>query len=251
MGDLIFRVPPDKKNAPCGATNKKIFFIFMVIFCILPLFFVKPSLALALHIFIDEFSEVEQISEHKENVKREGDTLLLKSKSGAYISMKDSPKCKNYETCLSYKFVDYFKNVGFYVVHSIHWEGGGVIMISEIDGRKYYVYDLPMLSPDNKHIITVPHDIDAGYDENGVFIWRIEGTELIQEFSFVPTGYVWYEFIEWKDNSHIKLKKGLHSSKKLCPESSLMTVPVSLKIEADGWKFYEDLTPDSVDCDVN
>ncbi len=125
------------------------------------------------------------------------------------------------------------------------------MMVSESNGKRYYVYDLPILSPDNRYIVTVPHDTDAGYDENGVFIWRFEGDKLISEFSYEPIGYVWYEFVEWKGNSHIKLKKGLHSSKELCPESSLMMVPVDLKKEADGWKFYEDISPDSVDCDVN
>ena len=195
--------------------------------------------------------EAEQIEKYKENVKREGDTLLLKNKSGTYISLKDSPKCENYETCFAFKFIDYFMDAGFYVIENYYYEGGEVMMVSENNEKKYFIHELPMLSPDKKHIVTIPNNLDTGDGESGVFIWRFDGGKLIQEFSYRPIEYYVFENLKWKSNSHIELKEWLRSSKGLCPETDFMTIPVSLKLDDGDWKLYKDFSSDSVDCDVN
>lgn len=248
MGELKFRVTPGYNDALRGATKKRIFFLLAILISIIAILIPDISNAKAIKDPKRAALEASQIENFKEKVRREGDTLFLKASSGSDISLKNSPGCKNYETCLYYEFADYFKEVGFYVVHTILWEGGGVMMVSESDGKQYYVYDLPMLSPDNKHIVTAPHDIETGYEENGVYIWRIDGNKLIPKFSHNPMEYAEYEFVRWKNNKSIELRKWLHSSKKLCFETRYMIVPVNLKMEADGWKLYVDFSPDSVEC---
>ena len=231
---------------------KKSFFLFLL-FLVTFLISIIPDISFAKAVDNPELvaREAAQIEKHKENVKRDGDTLILKSKSGTYISMKDSPRCRNYATCFSFEFVDYFKDVGFYLVQSYYLEGGQFTMVSESSGKKYLIHELPMLSPDRRRLITIPDDTDAGYDENGIFIWRIEGNELIPEFTYRPKGYVQYRFVRWKDNKFIELKKWLYSSKGLCSETHFMLVPADLKKEDDGWKLYEDFSPESVKCDTN
>ena len=194
--------------------------------------------------------ETAQIEKYKEKVKRDGDTLLLRNKSGTYISLKDSPKCEDPDTCASFKFLDYFEDVGFFLVQGYYWETGQHIMISENDERKYYVHELPMFSPDRRRLVTIPADSDTGMGMNGIFIWRVEGNEIIPEYSYEPMEYAQYRFVRWKDNKFIELKKWLHSSKELCPETDFMTIPISLEMEDDGWKLYKYLSPDSVKCDT-
>ncbi len=124
------------------------------------------------------------------------------------------------------------------------------MMVSESDGEKYLVHELPLLSPDKKHIVTIPDNIDTGDGESGVFVWRFKGGKLIQEFSYRPREYFVYESIQWKNNLHIELKQWLRSSKGLCSETEFMTIPVSIKMEDDTWKLHEDFSPDSVKCDT-
>jgi hypothetical protein len=195
--------------------------------------------------------EAAQIERFKDKIKREGDTLLLKNKSGTYISFKDNLKCEGPDACAGFKFLDYFEDVGFFLVQGYFWETGQHIMISENDGRKYYVHELPMFSPDRRRLVTVPDDSDTGLGMNGVFIWRVEGDNLIPEYSYEPMEYAQYRFVRWKDNKFIELKKWLRSSKELCPETDFMVIPISLEMEDDGWKLYKYLSPDSVECDAN
>ena len=251
MGNLKFRVPLDNRYVSRGAINTRILFILAVVISIVLTFI--PDISFAISADNPELvaRETAQIEKFKNKVKREGDTLLLKNKSGTYISIKDSPECLNYATCFSFEFLDYFEDIGFFLVQSYYSEGGEFTMVSESDEKEYYIHEHPMFSPDRRYFVTVQDEIDTGYYKDGVFIWRIEGVELISEFSYEPKGYVWYEFVEWKSNSNIKLKKGLHSTKELCPETSLMKIPVNLINEDDGWKLYDDLSPNSVECDVN
>lgn len=248
MGDLIFRIPLDNGHAPRGATKKRTLFLLAILISTIAILIPDISFAISMDDPKLVAREMAQIEKYKDMVKREGDTLLLKSESGSYIPLKNSPGCENFETCFSFIFVDYFEDLGFFLVNGYYWEGGGVMMVSESDGKQYHIRKLPIFSPDRKRLVTVPDDIDAGWGENGIFLWRIESKKLIQEFSFEPMEYATYEFIRWKDNKHIELKKWLHSSKELCPENKYMIIPASLEMEDDGWKLYKYPSPDSVEC---
>lgn len=192
--------------------------------------------------------EIERIEKFEDKVKREGDTLLLKSSSGTNISLKDSPGCESPDSCVRYSFVDYFKDVGFFIVRGYYFEETEHIVISESDGKKFYVHDRPVLSPDKRRIVTVPDRTNTGYNENGVFIWRIEGTELVPEFSYDLTENAGYKLVRWKNNKFIKIEKWFLSSKGPCHAGSYTVVPVDLKMEAGGWKLHEDYSPHSVEC---
>lgn len=232
---------------------RKLFFLSVLFLAVFSIFLTLfPDVSFAISADDPELvaQETKQIEKFKENVKREGDTLFLKLSSGSYITMKDNLGCESPNSCAFSKFSDHFKDIGFYFVHSVYWEGTGNIMISESDGRKYYIFDLPRFSSDKRRFVTIPNDTDAGYDRNGVFVWRIEGNEIIPEFSYEPREYVQYRFVRWKDNEYIELEKWLESPKSLCPEYRYMIIPVSLEKEADGWKLYEDFSSDSVECDT-
>lgn len=251
MGDLKLRVPLDNGNAPCGVTKSKSFFLIAVVISILITLFFDISSAISSNEQERDAQEATQIARFKDSVKREGDTLLLKSKSGTFISLENDHRCGNYATCFSFKFFDYFKDIGFYVIENYYLEGGQVMMVSDSDGEKYFIHELPLLSPDKKHIVTIPDNIDTGDGESGVFVWRFNGGKLIQEFSYRPREYFVYKSMQWKNNSHIELKEWLRSSKGLCPETRYMIVPVNLKMEDGDWKLYEDYSSDSVKCDTN
>ncbi|MEE9614765.1 MAG: hypothetical protein V3W31_07415 [Thermodesulfobacteriota bacterium] len=119
-------------------------------------------------------------------------------------------------------------------------------MISDRTGELYGIAEFPEISPDRKRFIAA--SASDAYNEDGVFILRFEGGQLVSELTKKPQEYALYSFVAWKDNSTILLSKDTHSDGKLCPESNGMVVPVTLKLEEDGWIFHEDLSPDAVRC---
>lgn len=193
----------------------------------------------------EDSSDMEQINKFKGSVRRDGETLYLKTKSGAYLLFRDIPGCDPLSWC-DYEFVDYFKDPGFYVVFMGTHEGADHELISDEDGKEYSVYDTPRLSPDKKRIVIVSSC--EAFCINRVFIWRIESGKLINELSCLPGANALYEFMEWKDNRTIYLTYPSLSNKKRSPDLSLMTTPVTLRLEETGWKIYEN--DSTVECGI-
>lgn len=193
----------------------------------------------------NEEQERVRIERFKENVRRDGDTLYLRMESGSYHTLKDIPNCDPSSPC-SYEFVDYYSDPGFYIIFVGYVEGEDYIMISGKDGKGYSVQDLPRLSPHKERVVSVS-SCDA-YCRNGVFIWRIVENELVSELFYEPEEYARYGFMQWKDDKTIELTKKIMSTEQLCTKFDFMTMPVTLRLEDDGWRLYSDFNNRDIRC---
>ncbi|MBI5887306.1 MAG: hypothetical protein HZB82_01160 [Deltaproteobacteria bacterium] len=182
-----------------------------------------------------EKREREQLEKFAPFVKREGNTLHLRLKSGADMALINTGECAGWNTCEIFKFLDYFKDVGFFLVDVDYGEPSDKLMISEKNGKEYVVYAIPRFSPDRKRFVAV--SASEAFDPAGVFIWRFAGDDLIEELSYEPKGdeYALYEFVKWENDSTIALNK------RSIPFP--ITVPVVLKLDDGVWKF-EEILPD-------
>jgi hypothetical protein len=205
--------------------------------------------------YIDELSAKEQgqLIKFAPYAKREGEVLLLRLKPGPYVTLSDLSDCSRWDTCTLYRFVDYFEDVGFYLVFMGYYEGFEYSMVSDKSGEGHPVPAFPEISPDRKRFVAVSAD-DSGYNENGVFIGRFEEDGIVSELSYRPfdpsiNEYALYRFVGWKDNRTIFLSKFTRSNKKLCPKTNFMTVPVTLTLDDGKWRFFEELSSDTVKCE--
>lgn len=189
--------------------------------------------------------EMLRIERFKENVRRDGDTLYLKIESGAYLAFKDTQSCEPPLPC-DYEFIDYYRDLGFYLIFVGYYEGEDYVMISDKDGKEYSVKELPRLSPDKERLVSVSA-CDA-FCVNGVFVWRIADNGLVSELFYEPAEYARYSFIKWMDDKTIELTKKIYSTEQLCPKFDFMTVPVALRLEEGGWKFYDDISSRDIRC---
>lgn len=193
--------------------------------------------------------ENDRIKKFPEYVKREGDTLYFKLRSGSDITLSDFTDCESrqYE-CKSFQFLNYYINEGLYLIFEKLYEGSDYILVSDRTGERYNVYDFPFFSPDRKRLATISAD-ETSYGKNGVFIWSLEAGGLVQELSYEPEEYALYKFVRWEDNKTVALSKFTNSVKELCPESNFMTVPVTLRQDKEDWRFYENLKHGAVTCE--
>ncbi|MEE9614852.1 MAG: hypothetical protein V3W31_07905 [Thermodesulfobacteriota bacterium] len=219
--------------------SKRISFLLAVVLSLLTLVSVSTSEAFDLEAF--DAKEVEQIRKFTPDVKRDGDTLYLRLKSGSYSALTNSNECSSWDTCTVYWFVDYFEDVGLYFVFIGYYEGAEYLMVFDKSGKEYLAPALPRISLDGKRVVAVSAD-ETGYGANGVFVWRLEDEKLVSELSYEPEEYALYEFVAWEDNNTVRLTKFERSREGLCPENGFMTVPVIMKFEKEGWGFYDDLS---------
>lgn len=184
----------------------------------------------------ENYNEHDRIERFASDVMRDGGTLRLRLKSGDYSILTDVKTCQGWDDCEIYFFMDYFKDIGFYLVNVSYYEPVDYLMISDKSGTKYYIHTVPHFSPDRKRFVSV-ESADA-YSKNGVFIWRIEDAKLILEFSHKELDY---QFVKWKDNSAISLLERGRIDKK-CPSSNSKSVPTILKKGKTAWEFVSDLS---------
>lgn len=193
----------------------------------------------------EEDQENLRIERFKENVRRDGDTLYLKTGSDALLAFKNAQSCMPSSPC-DYEFVDYYGDLGFYLIFVGYYEGEDYVMISDKDGKEYSVKEVPKVSPDETRIISVSA-CDA-YCINGVFVWRVVNGRLVSELFYVPEEYAQYSFVKWVDDRTIELAKKVYASRQICQESDFMTVPVKLELEDGGWRFHDDLSRRDIKC---
>jgi hypothetical protein len=198
-------------------------------------------------------SERRLIEKYPSNVRRDGDILSLRLKSGAYAELKDLSACDTGDTCLLHEFVDYYNDLAYYLIEVSFYEGGEYLLVSHGTGQKYYIPEFPEISPDRKRFVTAIRD-DAGYSpfESGVYIWRFEENELVEELSYTPEAYEGYDFLEWENNNAIRFSKFASSDREICPNSDFMTTVVTLKlvdVEKKFWEFHDDIARDTVRCE--
>ena len=192
--------------------------------------------------------ETVQIATHNERVKREGDSLLLKSRSGTVFTLKDDLVCEKSDDCAFFKFLDYFEDTGFYLVKGYYGKRIDHFMVSVSDGEKYFIHELPKFSPDKRRLIAITSASNRGYEKTGIYLWRVDGTKLIPEFSFEPDSYDTYKFKRWKNDGFIVLERWTLPSGGPCREGSFLLIDTELKMGDEGWKLSENFKPGSPNC---
>ncbi len=187
------------------------------------------------------------INRFKEHVKRDADTLYLKTESGAYRTYTNSQGCDPLSWC-DYRFVDYFDDVGFYLLSLGTHERDDYLMISDREGKEYFIRARPHLSPDRGHLLTLWVCSTFSFCDDRATIWRVDGDEIVSEYTYKFEDSTFYAFVAWQDDKSVKLLKLTDSTDELCPGSDRMTIPVVLRFEEGGWQMHDDLKGRSVEC---
>ena len=106
-----------------------------------------------------------------QRVRREGDQLFIKPDSGPEVVLKsvsDTP-----ENTIVYWYWGELPTAHQWVVAFGLWEGSGTLLVDQRTGAKKYVWGSPSVSPDGHHIFTASGDLGAGYNPNGVQLYRV------------------------------------------------------------------------------
>ena len=130
-------------------------------------------------------------------------TLVLKLSTGNNISF---PFCDE-KNEIGYYFENYFKNIDYYLLNVMWDEGYCWMLVNRKNGHKTEIKGLPFISLDNKMIIAINSDLEAGYSFNGIELYSIMSDSLKLEFSRETK---WGpKDLKWLSGSRILLKREL------------------------------------------
>lgn len=133
-------------------------------------------------------------------------TLVLRLANGKTESFANW----NSEKDEGYNFEHYFDKIDYYLLRVQWGEGNCWMLVNRKNGFKKYISGLPYFSADNKQIISINTDLEAGYSFNGLELYSILAdslkTEFIKKTLFGPTDAKWIsenQFLLRREHFHV------------------------------------------------
>lgn len=102
-------------------------------------------------------------------------------------------------------FERYYPTNGYYSFRVQMFEGNAYRLINEKSGKQFFIRGRPFWSLNNKYMIAVVSDIDAGYSPNGLSLYKNENNEL-QEVAWISPIDWGPKSAKWVSNDEILLK---------------------------------------------
>jgi hypothetical protein len=172
-----------------------------------------------------------QLPRHPQHAARQPGRLTLTLKTGKTVVLKDTQGVSG----LHYSFRDYLKDLGYFLVHAQAWEGDAYLMVNDRTGKRQFIHDLPIISPNKARLVTISMDLEAQYNPNAIQVWRLAPAGMVREWSLAPKGWG-PAGGAWLDNHTITLVKkvpldGFHTQYR--------DVPLVLKKSPGGWQLVE------------
>ena len=81
-----------------------------------------------------------------------------------------------------YIFEHYLDQIDYYLLTVVYWEGSSKLLVNRKNGFTKEIIGMPYISEDNKKIIAINSDLDAGYNFNGIELYTIFADSLQTEF---------------------------------------------------------------------
>jgi hypothetical protein len=177
--------------------------------------------------------EKHQLSRGVKGATRTAERLSITLANGKRVELRTEGDGEPGGT--SYRYLQYLPAIGFHLVHVQYYEGNEYLLVSNANGSRQLVPDLPRISPDRSRLVAV--SASEAYNVNGVFVYRIKDGRISPVFAHEPEEYALYTFVRWKDANSIELKKFSRADDKTCPGHQFMTVAAELAADGDRWGF--------------
>lgn len=134
------------------------------------------------------------------NVKRVDDALIFTLRNGSEKILKSN--LEDEENTAEYIFMQSLDPIGYWEVLAFYYESFGYILINQTTGKEVYLWNKPVLSPDNKYLLIGSLDIEAGFIPNGFQLWSIENDSLKLQWEKEIENWGAEKLI-WTNDNHI------------------------------------------------
>ena len=114
---------------------------------------------------------------YKDHFSRKGNVLTLKLANGKTLALNEKNNVGE-----SYSFENYFPEIDYYLIRVQYDEGNTYLLVNRKNGYKKYVFGQIRVSPSQTQIASVNSDFEAGYSENGIQLFAIQGDTLACKF---------------------------------------------------------------------
>ena len=104
-------------------------------------------------------------------VERKGDTLVIRGTERSRLALGNVREPESATRVFRYE--RFVPEIGAHLVEIGHYEGGGWLLVDARTANQMHVLGRPVVSPGRTRFAAAGLDLVAGYDPNGVQVWRV------------------------------------------------------------------------------
>lgn len=146
-----------------------------------------------------DFNEIEKESlVNKKYVFRKADTLYFKLNNGKFKTLINKPFTG--ESAVKYQYIDFIKEINFYVIFAQGWESSYLILINIESGSVTQTSTEITIYPEHNTIIGTQYDLDIGFYYNQIENFKIENKELRLQWRYRAQNWGFYNPILFRSD---------------------------------------------------
>lgn len=120
---------------------------------------------------------------------RNGATLLLRVRDTAVALTDQLGDSVPPDEQVRYSFVAVRTELGVYEVAVLAWERSATLLVDLVTGHRTVTWAPPVASPDGRRLAVASLDLEAGFNPNGLQVWRRGRDSLELEWQVELTGW--------------------------------------------------------------
>jgi len=172
---------------------------------------------------------------------RKGGVVEVKLQRGEKTLITDfDPEevVEQYKTKL-YSIIDNYPNIGYALIHEQHYEGETYQLLSLTTGVRTDVKGIPIISPNEKRLVTSVFGGIAGYSESTIRIYLLNAVGLTLEWEITPRDWEPSD-LRWTSDIKIEFTKNFFRQDLLLKYQNEKMAYVEQKgeieLQGDAWK---------------
>jgi len=133
------------------------------------------------------------------------DSIIIKCIANQVVLKNDT---SDGDSMVRYEYLATLPEIGYVHVKAWCWEWTEDFFVNLKNGRQFYFWSDPIVSPNNKLIVSYCMDMDAQFMPNGLQLFKIEGDSIVKIFERKISDWG-PEEVKWESDSSIVIKRGI------------------------------------------
>lgn len=156
----------------------------------------------------------------KGNGLKKNGVLNIRIKNNKLITFKDKIDKKDETNISYYKYIGFIPKLNFHIIQVKYYETGEYIILNAENGKKYYCWGLPNISPSGKKIFCLSGSINYDIMPNGIQIFNINKNQVTKNIEYTTDKW---EPVDgyWGNDRKIMLKMIIPSSMSLSKKDEI------------------------------
>jgi len=140
-----------------------------------------------------------------ESVVINSDSIIIKCNEKEVVLKNDTT---DGDSMVTYEYRTILPEIGYVHIKALCWEWTEDILINLKNGKQFTFWLDPIVSPNNKLIVSSCFDLEAQFMPNGIQLFKIQGDSIVKIFDKEISDWG-PEEVKWESDTSIVIKRAI------------------------------------------